>query len=151
MKTGICILFLATLGCNTTKRQMHSKFITEPIIAIPAAYTWQAGNTPGGKWKLIPAMPSDTATGRIPLLHFMKDDKRITGNTGCNNFSGTFTITNNSLSFNHDFVSTKMVCPGYDEAAFERSLLRTNNFEINGDTLVLKVNQTPLSYWLKVQ
>jgi heat shock protein HslJ len=96
-------------------------------------------------------MPSDTAAGRIPVLNFIMQEARVTGNTGCNNFSGTFNINKNDLTFNHDFISTKMACPGYDEAAFERNLLRTNNFEINGDTLILKTNQTPLSYWKKVK
>lgn len=147
MKTALCILLLAAFGCNYGANNGQPTVSETP--AIPAASTWQAGNTPDGKWKLVPAMPSDTATGKVPFLNFAMDSKRVTGNTGCNNFSGTFNIDKNSLTFNHDFISTKMACPGYDEAAFERSLLRTNNFEINGDTLCLKENATPLSYWVK--
>ena len=149
MKSIISVLLVAALSCNSAKNNEQSTAITEPVIAIPTSYEWQTGTTPEGKWKLIPAMPSDTATGKIPVLNFYTQEKRVTGNTGCNNFSGTFDIDKNNLTFNHDFVSTKMACPGYDEEAFERNLLRTNSFEINGDTLVLKVSQTPLSYWIK--
>ena len=151
MKTIIGIVLLAALSCNTAPDARYLTATNSRSDALPAAVTWQPGNTPNGKWRLIPAMPSDTATGRIPFLNFIMQEKRITGNTGCNNFSGTFNIDKNALLFNHDFVSTKMACPGYDEAAFERSLLRTNNFELSGDTLCLKENATPLSYWIKVK
>lgn len=151
MKTAICILLLAALGCNSGANHTHAANNNSTATAIPASFKFQTGNMLDGKWKLIPALPSDTATGRIPTLNFILDSKRVTGNTGCNNFSGTFNIDKNSLTFNQDFVSTKMACPGYDEAAFERSLLRTNNYEINGDTLSLKEDKTPLSYWLRVK
>lgn len=151
MKIVICILLLATLGCKRSANKEQPLAADTQVGVTPTAFDQQPGNTPSGKWQLIPAMPSDTAAGRIPVLNFIMDNKRVTGNTGCNNFSGTFEIDNNSLTFNHDFISTKMACPGYDEAAFERSMLRTTSFEINGDTLVLKVNQTPLSYWIKVR
>ena len=149
MKTVICILLLTVTGC--TSSTTPARPADTPVAVEPASFKYQTGNTLEGKWKLIPALPSDTATGRIPTLHFMLDSRRVAGNTGCNNFSGTFNIDKNNLQFNHDFVSTKMACPGYDEVAFERSLLRTNNFEINGDTLNLKENQTPLSYWIRTQ
>src|SRR3954468_18566744 len=151
MKTAICILLLAALGCNSAADYSQPAEANPLAIVKPASFNFQTGNTLDGKWQLIPALPSDTATGRIPTLNFILDSKRVAGNTGCNNFSGTFIIDKNSLTFNHDFVSTKMACPGYDEAAFERSLLRTNNYEINGDTLSLKVNQTPLSYWVRAK
>ena len=151
MKTAFCILLLAALGCNVAKNEEQPTVINEPIIAIPTSYEWQTGDTPDGRWKLIPALPSDTATGRVPFLNFVMDSKRVTGNNGCNNISGTFNIDKNSLTFNNDFISNKMACPGYDEVTFQKNLLRTNSFEINGDTLVLKVNQTPLSYWIKVK
>ena len=151
MKTAICIFLLAALGCNSSTDRTQPTNATPSTTIIPASFKFQAGNPLDGKWQLIPALPSDTATGRIPTLNFILNDKRVGGNTGCNNFSGTFNIEKNSLTFNHDFVSTKMACAGYDEAAFERSLLRTNNFEINGDTLNLKENQTPLSYWIRVR
>lgn len=150
MKTAICILLLAAISCNTVEKD-HLPDATSSVMALPVSFKWQPGISPDGKWKLIPALPADTATGRIPFLNFIMDSNRITGNTGCNNFSGTFNIDKTSLTFNHDFVSTKMTCAGYDEKAFERNLLRTNNFEIHGDTLVLMVNQTPLSYWKKVK
>jgi heat shock protein HslJ len=150
MKTAICILLLAALGCNSGAKSIHPTDDNTNATVMPASFKFQSGNPLDGKWRLIPVLPSDTATGRIPTLNFILDNKRVAGNTGCNNFSGTFSIDKNNLTFNHDFVSTKMACPGYDEAAFERSLLRTNNYEINSDTLSLKENQTPLSYWTRV-
>src|SRR3954471_17603848 len=114
MKKVICILLLAALGCNRGTRYTQSNDSNTPVTMIPASFKFQSGNPLNGKWRLIPVLPSDTATGRIPMLIFILDSKRVAGNTGCNNFSGTFNIDNNNLTFNHDFVSTKMACPGYD-------------------------------------
>jgi heat shock protein HslJ len=151
MKTTTCILLLAALGCNNGVKSIRQPDdVNTPATIMPASFKFQAGNTLNGRWRLIPVLPSDTATGRIPMLNFILESNRVTGSTGCNSFSGSFNINKNNLTFNHDFVSTKMSCPGYDEAAFERSLLRTDNYEINGDTLSLKENQTPLSYWIRV-
>jgi heat shock protein HslJ len=151
MKIVICTLLFAAWGCNGAANNQQLQAADTQVVATPTAFNQQPGNTLNGKWRLIPAMPSDTAAGRIPVLNFIMDSKRVAGNTGCNNFSGTFEMDKNSLTFNNDFISTKMACPGYDEAAFERSLLRTTGFEIKGDTLVLKVDQTPLSYWIKTR
>lgn len=106
-----------------------------------------AGNTIAGRWNLIPAMASDTTTGRLPYLVF--DTSLVSGNTGCNNFSGGYKQTGSSLNFDANMVSTKMACVGYDEAAFVKNLLRITSYEVKGDTLVLKADATPVSYWLK--
>src|SRR3954466_15049208 len=103
MKTAICILLLAALGCNNGANHIQPADATTSSILKPASFKFQEGNTLDGKWKLLPALPSDTATGRIPTLHFILESKRVAGNTGCNNFSGTFNIDKNSLTFNHDF------------------------------------------------
>ena len=102
-----------------------------------------------GKWMLIPAMSSDTATGKIPFLHFDAASNRVSGNTGCNGFGGMYKTDNGNLYFTSNMMKTKMACEGYDEAAFLKNLSRTNRYEIHGDTLVLKQDVTPLSYWLK--
>src|SRR4051812_37101277 len=104
------------------------------LVVILCSYTFhklQQTPSPEGKWQLIPVTESDTVTGKIPTLTFHTDTKRVTGNTGCNNYSGTFNIEKSNLSFNNDYLITRMACPAYNEAAFIKNMLRTNNFSIS--------------------
>ena len=103
--------------------------------------------TLGGSWYLIPVLPSDTAAGRLPQLIFNTDASRVTGNTGCNNMSATFTRTDSSITINGNITLTKMACPGYNEQAFIESLLQTNNYRFERGELILMFNETDLSRW----
>lgn len=102
-----------------------------------------------GEWLLQPVLPSDTATGKRPTLNFRLSDHSFTGNTGCNNMRGRFESTDTSLVFDEHIVLTKMACTGYDEAAFLKSLLRTNRYRIEDGVLVLLFNNEELSRWTR--
>ena len=100
-----------------------------------------------GEWYLQPALPSDTATGRIPRLHFSLTDKRFSGHTGCNSMSGVFTIQADQLMFGKNMLTTKMACPGYNENDFIANLLRVNRYKIKDGMLWLLIDETPVSKW----
>lgn len=143
------LLILTIHGCATSNTD---------VIAIDSNNIQAAGITQmqsksvatlSGKWNLIPALPADTATGKIPFLNFDTNSRKMNGNTGCNNISGAYMAAGKSLSFSKNIISTRMACPGYDEAAFMKNLLRVNGYEIRGDTLELMADTAPLSYWLK--
>jgi len=103
----------------------------------------------GGLWFLQPVLASDTATGKIPRLEFNLATKRFSGNTGCNNMSGSFDFTDTTLQFNQRIVTTKMACVGYNEKAFLESLLRTNSYKLQNGMLILMFDQTELSRWTR--
>lgn len=100
-----------------------------------------------GSWYLIPVMASDTAAGKLAQLNFDIDGKKFTGNSGCNNMSGNFELTDSSLVFNERIMLTKMACIGYNEQAFIENLLRTNNYTFDNGVLILRVGETELSRW----
>lgn len=102
-----------------------------------------------GTWKLLPVMASDTATGKIPQINFDLKTNRFSGNTGCNDMSGNFIITQNGFSFSDNIISTKMACQGYNEKAFFDNLLKTNRYEIKNGVLQLMYNATILSKWVR--
>jgi heat shock protein HslJ len=65
---------------------------------------------------------------------------RVSGSTGCNRFTGTFTQTGDSLRFSQ-IASTKMACPpplNTQEQAFLEALNATAAMHISGNTLELK-------------
>ena len=103
----------------------------------------------GGLWFLEPVLVSDTATGKIPRLEFNVRSKRFTGNTGCNDMSGSFEYTDSTLTFNPRIVTTKMNCVGYNERAFLENLLRADSYRLQNGKLILMAGQTELSHWTR--
>src|SRR3954468_22762342 len=66
--------------------------------------------TLAGTWMLQPTLPSDTLTGKVPTLTFNLTTQKFTGNTGCNQMSGHFFISGDSLTFDENMITTKMSC-----------------------------------------
>jgi len=102
-----------------------------------------------GQWFLQPVLASDTAAGKFPSITFNVAKGTFTGNTGCNEMSGTFKRTDTSLVINEQIALTKMVCPGFNEAAFLKTLRNTNRFKQEDGMLVLMFDQTILSRWTR--
>ncbi len=103
----------------------------------------------GGEWKLMPVLASDTATGKIPMLQFNTANHSFIGNTGCNSISGKLTMNGTMLSFTEQEVVTKNTCQGYNEDAFVASLIKVNHYKIEKGVLMLMVDQTVLSKWVR--
>ena len=102
-----------------------------------------------GRWILMPVMPSDTAAGHIPYINFDLKENRFSGNSGCNNMGGSFAVKQDALQFGENMISTKMMCPGYNEKSFLDNLLKTNRYEIKDGVLQLMYNTTILSKWVR--
>ena len=75
---------------------------------------------------------------RDAYINFDVNEKRFSGNGGCNQFSGNYTLDKNNIHFG-EVISTKMSC---DDIAFENSFLSTLNsvdrYEVRGNDLLLK-------------
>jgi heat shock protein HslJ len=103
----------------------------------------------GGIWFLQPVLVADTATGKVPRLVFNVGSGKFTGNTGCNEMSGTFVFTDSTFTFDPKIITTKMACVGYNEAAFLKNLTRTNQYRLTNGTLILLNNNSELSRWVR--
>ena len=86
---------------------------------------------------------------RRPALEFNRLEKRVTGNTGCNQLAGTYTIHQQSLLFGSNIVVTKMACPDYDEQTFLQALSSINRFIIKSDQLNLLRDSTLIMSFTK--
>jgi heat shock protein HslJ len=157
MKTHIIILALGLLACNNSADSKQpdndstASLIDTPTTPPPKAADTSIKDTTSlaGTWFLQPVLTSDTATGQIPRLQFNLTNKRFTGNTGCNNMSGSFEFTDSSLAFNKGIMMTKMACVGYNEKAFLENLLRTDRFHLDNGMLILLFGETELSRWTR--
>ena len=154
MRPFTILLSLMVLSCNgspgnnlPTPDSTQQATIDTPQVQAPAPV--KDTTKLDGLWFLQPVLASDTATGKIPRLEFNLATKRFTGNTGCNNMSGTFDFTDSTLQFNQRIITTKMACVGYNEKAFLESLLKTNSYRLENGTLILLFNKTELSYWTR--
>jgi len=145
MKHVLLFIAIAIILCAFTKQNIGSNHFTLKNNSSPAA----DDTTIAGNWVLQPVLASDTATGSIPKLNFNLTSKKFSGNTGCNEMSGSFFIRKDSLSFNEDMIATKKKCKGYNEKAFIDNLTKTNHYKIVDGVLQLMNDQTILSKWTR--
>ena len=146
---AICLASLAACQSPASGPSSHKKDSVLPSTLVKAA---PDTTTLAGSWYLLPMLPSDTATGKIPTLQLNPAKSRFSGNTGCNTMNGQFWYSNtdSSLSFNDKITTTKMFCPGYNEPAFLKSLKSVGHFRLhNGTMTLLSDGGTELSRWTR--
>lgn len=98
-----------------------------------------------GRWDLTDYGPagstSPALTENEPGLTF-NEDGTLNGSSGCNGFSGEYTIDGDQITFG-PIVSTLMLCDspmmGQEEAFFQ-VLMDTATYQIDGDRLTLTNN-----------
>ncbi len=78
-----------------------------------------------------------TVENKEPFVQF-KDDGSTNGHLGCNNFSGSYEVNEQTLTFN-PLASTKKMCVSQMdiEAAMSAALAATAKYSINGEQLTL--------------
>src|SRR5215216_2357531 len=92
------------------------------------------------RWVLteMKGVPVQLSGGRRDAyINFAVSEKRFSGNGGCNQINGNYSLEKNNIQFN-EVVSTKMSC---EDMAFENTFLdllkRVDRFERKGNDLVL--------------
>ena len=77
-------------------------------------------------------------------IAFEVAEKRFTGNGGCNQINGNYTLDKNEIKFT-DVIATKMAC---NDIEFENTFLSTlssiDRYEVNGNDLLLKKRKETL-------
>ncbi|MGE5334702.1 MAG: META domain-containing protein [Nitrososphaerota archaeon] len=107
-----------------------------------------AATTPGGltshSWTLtrlvVDGKEQPLAQGRSLTLRFQERDHTVSGFSGCNSYGGSYTISGDSLRFDH-MQTTVMACANADvmglEAAYMRALDGVESYHLDGATLSL--------------
>lgn len=119
-------------------------FLIACTVARKAA---TAGGNLDGSWTLSVFQPaqkktlSETFGTRVAELLFDSKTGKISGTTGCNRFTGTYTADTTSLSFSQNLALTRMACPGFDEAIFVNALNRVNRYRLIESQLELMQNE----------
>lgn len=125
---SILLLSLLIIGCKSTK--------SVSSVSYPLA----------GSWKLIhisgPTIAYERFSNQKPTLTFSADKKdQVSGNTGCNNFTGKIEIQRDSISFAKPLAMTKMFCEGGGETIFLEILKNVNRYTVSNNILSLMVDE----------
>jgi heat shock protein HslJ len=125
-------LFLTLLGIMMLLMAGAGPAAAGPNAALTGTY-WRAVAIDGK-----PAVPLPKK--REAHMMFSAEGNRVSGSTGCNRFTGTFTRTGDSLSF-APLAITKMACPpplDAQERAFLAALQAITAMHLASNTLELK-------------
>jgi heat shock protein HslJ len=107
---------------------------------------------PGTTWNLVEMNTKKIQLPgpQVPHLHF--EAEKVTGNDGCNNFFGGYTLDENNLTFGM-LASTRMACPqieGFD-IEFNEVISMTTRYRISGNKLELFGKDKLLASFLAAQ
>lgn len=117
------------------------------ITTLIACTTMKSGSKSTGLSKLEGTWELDYISGpriafdglypnKKPTLMVNTSEKRVSGNTSCNNYNGPFTVDGNKISFKAPMATTKMACldGGSGEAIYLKTLETITSYDIVGDT-----------------
>ncbi len=94
----------------------------------------------GTRWQLVELsgkkIPVNATTKNMFLV--LKSDSTVSGNGGCNAFSGNYSLgKDNEISFG-EMVRTNVLCGGIDyERNYLNALAKSDHYDVRGDTLTL--------------
>ena len=126
MKKYLLILFLLSLA----------------VSACSAPATREPGDSLVGSWMLSAYGPISAALPSVAGVEAgltFNADGTLTGNSGCNGYSGSYTVEGNQITFS-PIVSTRMACDKpimEQEAAIHQVLTDIASFQIEGTQLTL--------------
>lgn len=76
--------------------------------------------------------------GKTPFLILNAQNNTLSGNDGCNNIFGGYSISGSTgISFGENLGSTMMFCEGTSDYLFKQALTQTTHFTIDNGTLTL--------------
>jgi heat shock protein HslJ len=105
------------------------------------------------RWKLIELTGKPVARQKSEAYFMLKtENNRVTGNGGCNSFSGNYELLEGNRIRFSKVISTMMECENmYIEFGFLKVLETADNYTIKGDTLSLnKARMAPLARFVAV-
>ncbi|SHF78618.1 Heat shock protein HslJ [Salegentibacter echinorum] len=138
----LTVLTLVLVSCNTTKKtsgQNANAQITNT--------TWELVELDGSK------IDQTNIEGKKIQFTLNSTDQRVFGNSGCNNFNGSYNLEDGLRIKFSQIASTRMACP--ENEINEQEVLdvfnKTDNYTVNGNKLMLNIGKrAPLAVFKKV-
>jgi len=136
-------IVLITKACNNsnvvseTNSTNEAEMTLKGDIALGDSIAIQTLN-PTGKYYITSLKETDTKSLNL-TLNFVEGSNKVSGFSGCNHFSGTYTIKKDSIVFGK-LISTKMYCEktqNIEELVFN-CLSQINSISLNKNVLIFK-------------
>ena len=112
------------------------------IIALSACAASQpgsGGDLTGKVWSLTELAGKSLVTGSGISAQFSSDGK-VSGSAGCNRYSGSYTVSGNTITFPAPIASTMMMCDTAvmdQETAYLNALGQAKTYSVKNDQLTL--------------
>ncbi len=125
----LMLMILAVLSCNTPSGTSSTAKLSKTMTTLTQS-KWQLFSMNGQK-----AYAKEGSS--IPTLAFDAEKMSVSGNSGCNSFSGGFTAEKDALSFGN-LATTRMMCADMKmETDFIAAITKTAKFSMYEGKLVL--------------
>lgn len=125
----VLIMLILSSSCSTPSGTGSTTKLSKTLSTLTQS-NWQLFSMNGQKVYA-------TADGSRPTLSFDAEKMTVSGNSGCNTFSGGFTAEKDALSFGN-LASTRMMCADMKtETEFLSTIVKTGKFSIYEGKLVL--------------
>ncbi|CAN5196929.1 hypothetical protein BH09BAC2_BH09BAC2_19210 [soil metagenome] len=116
-------------GCKTSKKVTGTTNSTTESKVYGAVLS--------GSWQVQHLWGVDDASLKPSFIQINFTDKTFTGNSGCNDISGTLNLTTENIYFNKNITTGSAPCTGYNEKGFTNLLIRINQFNVENNVLEL--------------
>ncbi|MDR2622818.1 MAG: META domain-containing protein [Dysgonamonadaceae bacterium] len=141
MKKNIIIMVCAIsmfMGFNACKSKQYAE-VAEPVSEVNSLLA-------GKRWKLV-ELNGKPVEKQDAFLLLDKDKSTVSGNLGCNTFSGTYELkTGNRIKFSSLAATLKMCLDMEIEDGLKKVLEIADNYTVNEETLILnRLRMAPLA------
>ena len=132
--------------CKSTKPLNSSASISSGIKKVSANF----GADLTGNWALKSLWGLDDSKINKGSIKIDFENRIFSGNAGCNDVSGTFSIKGNLLIFDKNIAITKNNCPANMDKKFIGILMRVNKFDTHDGILEFSQDNIVLISYKKV-
>lgn len=132
---------IETAGCVVKFKKPNSKEVVMEFSISSENDIWSFID--GKKWKLIMLENVGQDYGKA-FIQFNAADKKVNGNSGCNNFFGTYSTQANTITFK-SLGSTRMACLDQQPSKIENKILKY----LSGATVKFDVADQTLNFYNK--
>ena len=139
MKKTYCILAMALtlVACSPDRAEVAEAAGQAESVSEPTKPDVSLTNT---YWKLVELDGAAVEPGEGKELHMiLRGDDQVAGYAGCNQFTGSVTVTGDGLAVG-PIASTRRMCPDVmqQEDAFLQALESAHRFDISGEDLAIE-------------
>lgn len=140
MKKTVCILAIAAffvIACSPDTAEIAGAAGQAKPASEPSKPDVTLTNT---YWKLVELYGATVEPGEGKELHMiLRGDDQVGGYAGCNQFTGSVTVTGDGLAFG-PIASTRRMCAEamQQEDAFLQALESAHRFDISGEDLAIE-------------